>query len=134
VSGIVGSEQRVRQSEMEHVPPESARMLAFTARMYAMVRNVAVPARSSVVKVVLRSVSLKCLPTLVVDMYVFRRVESEGFSSCDGNGSEGGVSIFDKMFLVQQERERENVWNCVCMSLWVLGDIHICMHINASRP
>ena len=80
MSAIVGSEQRVRQSEMEHVPPESARMLAFTARMYAMVRNVAVPARSSVVKVVLRSVSLKCLPTLVVDMYVFRRVESEGFS------------------------------------------------------
>jgi hypothetical protein len=38
------------QSLTLHGPPESVRMLAFTARMYAMVRNVAVPARSSWVK------------------------------------------------------------------------------------
>lgn len=32
-SGTVGSEQRVKQFEMVHGPPESVRMLAFTARM-----------------------------------------------------------------------------------------------------
>lgn len=43
--------------------PESERIEAFTARMYAMVRKVAVPARSSVVKVVPRSASLNRRPT-----------------------------------------------------------------------
>lgn len=47
------------QSETLQGPPESVRMLAFTARMYAMVRKVAVPARSSRVKQVLRSATLK---------------------------------------------------------------------------
>jgi hypothetical protein len=50
------------QSSTVHVPPESERMEAFTARMYAMVRNVAVPARSSVVKVVPRAARQKRRP------------------------------------------------------------------------
>lgn len=62
------------QSATVHMPPESVRILAFTASMYAMVRKVVVPALSSVVKFVLRSTSLNFLPTLVVAMYEFKRV------------------------------------------------------------
>lgn len=97
---MVGSEQSGKQSETEHVPPESVRMLALTARMYAMVRNVAVPARSSVVKVVFRSASLKRFPTRVVATYEFSRVGSEGFSGA------GGVAISTKLF-GGRERDRE---------------------------
>lgn len=73
-------EQSGMQSETEHVAPESERMVALTARMYAMVRKVAVPARSSVVKVVLRSLSLKCFPIRVLAMEVLRRVNDDGFT------------------------------------------------------
>lgn len=81
-----------------------------------MVRNVVVPARSSVVKVVFRSVSLKCLPSLVVEMYVFRRVGSERFWGCGGVS----VSIWDKRFFLVRE-ERDGVWNClyVCSGVGV---------------
>jgi hypothetical protein len=51
------------QSLIVQVAPESERMEALTARMYAMVRKVAVPARSSVVKLLPLSASLKYLPT-----------------------------------------------------------------------
>lgn len=71
--GMEGSEQRGIQSETEQVPPESDKIDAFTARMYAIVRNVAVPARSSVVKVVFRSLSLNLFPTLLLPMNAFSR-------------------------------------------------------------
>lgn len=41
-------------------------------------RKVAVPARSSVVNVVLRSLSLKCLPTLLSDINELSRVITVG--------------------------------------------------------
>lgn len=86
-----------------------------------MVRNVVVPARSSVVKVVFRSVSLKCLPSLVVDMYVFRRVGSECFCGC-GVGGGVSVSIWDKrFFLVREKREMVCGIVYVCVAVWVLS-------------
>jgi hypothetical protein len=65
-TGTVGSEHSGMQSETLHVPPLSVRIEALTAKMYAMVRKVAVPARNSVVKVELRSASLNLLPTRVL--------------------------------------------------------------------
>lgn len=41
----------------EHGPPESARIIGFTAKMYAMVRKVATAPLNSVVKLVPRSVN-----------------------------------------------------------------------------
>lgn len=72
--GIEDSEHRGIQSDTEQGPPESDRMEALTAKIYAMVRKVAVPARSSVVKVVFLSLILKRLPTLLSATKVFRRV------------------------------------------------------------
>lgn len=67
------------QSDMVQGPPESVRMLALTAKMYAMVRNVAVPALSSVVKLVLLSVILNLLPTLLLATYEFNRLWIDRF-------------------------------------------------------
>lgn len=89
--GILASEQRGTQSETLHVPPESVRMLALTARMYAMVRNVAVPARNSVVKVVFLSASLNRFPTRVLATYEFNLVERERSS-----WGSGGVAAINK--------------------------------------
>lgn len=85
----VRSEQSETQSATEHVAPESDKMVALTANMYAMVKNVVVPARSSVEKVVLRSFNLKYFPTRVLPMNVLRRVNGGGFTA---------VSICLRMF------------------------------------
>lgn len=88
-----------------------------------MVRNVVVPARSSVVKVVFRSASLKCLPSRVVDMYVFRRLGSECFCGCGGGGGVSvSVSIWDKrFFLVREKREMVRGIFYVCVAVRVLS-------------
>ncbi|KAK9117421.1 hypothetical protein Sjap_016368 [Stephania japonica] len=60
------------QSETEHVPPEPASMLALTLMMYAIVRKVAVPARTSLVKQVFLASNLKYLPILLLETALFR--------------------------------------------------------------
>lgn len=67
-AGMPGTLHKGMQSETEQGPPESVRILALTARMYAIVRKVAVPARSSVVKFEFRSASLKRLPIQLLAM------------------------------------------------------------------
>jgi len=63
---------KILPSGATHDPPESARMRGLTARMYAIVKKVTVPALTSVVKVLLRPSSSKNLPNLDREILLFK--------------------------------------------------------------